>query len=141
MLFAGLSSAYIIRSGGASDWRAISIPRFLIPNSLILLASSVTLEMFQEEAHRSVDASRRASWIGITTLLGTAFLAGQISIWKTLVGAGNLSEFEFPQLLFLSADRGARCAPNRWCHRRCWSWQEWPGVRFMQPAGFGFSQT
>jgi len=87
MLFAGLSSAYIIRSGGASDWRAIRIPGFLIPNSLILLASSVTLEMFRRKVTVALTANARL-WISITALLGTAFLAGQISIWKTLVAEG-----------------------------------------------------
>jgi len=87
MLFAGLSSAYIIRSGGASDWRAIRIPGFLIPNSLILLASSVTLEMFRRKLTVALTPNARL-WISITTLLGTAFLTGQISIWKTLVAEG-----------------------------------------------------
>jgi cytochrome c oxidase subunit 3 len=87
MLFAGLSSAYIIRLGGSSDWRAISIPGFLIPNSIVLLASSVTLEMFRRRLTVTLTSEARL-WIGITTLLGTAFLAGQIAIWKTLVAQG-----------------------------------------------------
>jgi cytochrome c oxidase subunit 3 len=87
MLFAGLSSAYVIRSGGASDWRAISIPGFLIPNSIILLASSVTLEMFRRRLTVTLTLGARL-WIGITTLLGTAFLAGQIGMWKALVAQG-----------------------------------------------------
>ena len=87
MLFAGLSSAYIIRLGGSSDWRAIRIPGFLIPNSVILLASSVTLEMFRRKLTVALTAEG-AFWIGITTLLGAAFLAGQIGIWKTLVAQG-----------------------------------------------------
>lgn len=87
MLFAGLSSAYIIRLGGSSDWRAISIPGFLIPNSVILLASSVTLEMFRRKLTAALTPAARV-WIGITALLGIAFLAGQISIWKTLEAQG-----------------------------------------------------
>jgi len=87
MLFAGLSSAYIIRLGGSSDWRAIRIPTFLIPNSVILLVSSVTLEMFRRNLTATLSPAARA-WIGITTLLGAAFLAGQIAIWKTLVAQG-----------------------------------------------------
>ena len=87
MLFAGLSSAYIIRLGGSPDWRAISIPGFLIPNSVILLASSVTLEMFRRKLTAELTLQARF-WIGITTLLGAAFLAGQIGIWKSLVAQG-----------------------------------------------------
>jgi len=87
MLFAGLSSAYIIRLGGSSDWRAISIPGFLIPNSVILLASSLTLELFRRKLTVALTAEARF-WIGVTTLLGAAFLAGQIGIWKALVAQG-----------------------------------------------------
>ncbi len=87
MLFAGLTSAYVIRLGSSSDWRAINIPGFLIPNSIILLASSVTLEMFRRKLTVALTSKARL-WIGITTLLGTAFLAGQISIWKTLAAQG-----------------------------------------------------
>ena len=139
MLFAGLSSAYIIRSGGASDWRAISIPGFLIPNSIILLASSVTLEMF-----------RRRLTVALTPE-GTAVDWHHHTAWNSLSGwpdqhledarrAGNLSELEFSQLFLLSDDRGARRALGWGCHQRCWFWQECPGGRFMQPAGFGYSQ-
>jgi len=87
MLFAGLSSAYIIRLGGSSDWRAIRIPGFLIPNSVILLASSVTLELFRRKLPVALTAEARF-WISVTTLLGAAFLAGQIGIWETLVAQG-----------------------------------------------------
>src|SRR5262247_4155643 len=87
MLFAGLSSAYIIRLGGSSDWRAIRIPNFLIPNSVILLASSVTLEMFRRKLTVALSQAARF-WVGATTVLGATFLAGQIGIWKTLVAQG-----------------------------------------------------
>ena len=87
MLFAGLTSAYVIRLGSSSDWRAINIPGFLIPNSIILLASSVTLEMFRRKLTVALTSKARL-WIGITTLLGTVFLAGQIGIWKTLAAQG-----------------------------------------------------
>jgi hypothetical protein len=44
MLFAGLSSAYIVRQGASGDWVPIAIPPLLLPNSLLLVASSVTLK-------------------------------------------------------------------------------------------------
>jgi cytochrome c oxidase subunit 3 len=87
MLFAGLTSAYIIRLGGSSDWRAIGIPMFLIPNSIILLASSFTLEMFRRKLAMALSPAARI-WIGATALLGIAFLVGQISIWKALEAQG-----------------------------------------------------
>lgn len=87
MLFAGLSSAYIIRMGSSPDWRAISIPGFLLPNTVILLASSMTLEMFRRKLTVALTPAARL-WIGLTTLLGAAFLAGQIGIWRALVAQG-----------------------------------------------------
>jgi cytochrome c oxidase subunit III len=87
MLFAGLSSAYIIRLGSSSDWRAVNIPAFLIPNSVILLASSITLEVFRRKLRPAL-ASEVRFWISITALLGIAFLAGQIAIWKSLAAQG-----------------------------------------------------
>ena len=87
MLFAGLTSAYVIRLGGSSDWRAIGIPMFLIPNSIILLASSFTLEMFRRKLTVTLSPAARV-WIGATALLGIAFLVGQISIWKALEAQG-----------------------------------------------------
>src|SRR3954447_4948421 len=43
MLFAGLSSAYIVLRG-APDWQNIEIPPILWLNTAILLASSATIE-------------------------------------------------------------------------------------------------
>src|SRR5436190_24046329 len=43
MLFAGLSSAYIVLRG-APDWQNIAIPPILWLNTAILLASSATIE-------------------------------------------------------------------------------------------------
>lgn len=87
MLFAGLTSAYVIRLGSSDHWRAISIPAFLLPNSLLLLGSSVTLEIFRRKMGRGLSPAARF-WILATTCLGVAFLAGQILIWRALSAQG-----------------------------------------------------
>jgi cytochrome c oxidase subunit III len=87
MLFAGLSSAYVFRLGASQDWRSISIPAFLLPNSLLLLASSATLELFRRSLRQGLNSKTRL-WIAMTALLGTAFLAGQIWIWENLSAQG-----------------------------------------------------
>jgi cytochrome c oxidase subunit 3 len=101
MLFAGLTSAYVIRLGGSQDWRAIEIPRFLIPNSLLLLASSATLELFRRRL--AATATRKARfWIAITVLLGAGFLAGQVAIWKALSAQGvYLSSNSYSSFFYL----------------------------------------
>src|SRR5438045_2732254 len=45
MSFAALTSALVVRKGGAPDWRHFALPSILYLNTLVLLASSVTLEL------------------------------------------------------------------------------------------------
>jgi cytochrome c oxidase subunit 3 len=87
MLFAGLSSAYVFRMGASPDWRSISIPAFLLPNSCLLLASSLTLELFRRGLKIGLDSKTRF-WVALTTLLGAGFLVGQVWIWKALCAQG-----------------------------------------------------
>lgn len=87
MLFAGLSSAYVFRLGASQDWQSINVPAFLWPNSGLLLASSVTLELFRRGLKSGL-TSRVRRWIALTTLLGTSFLTGQVWIWKALSAQG-----------------------------------------------------
>src|SRR5215510_14224085 len=54
MLFAGLSSAYIVMRG-VPNWQSIAVPPLLWVNTLILIASSVTLEV----ARRAVRQDRQ----------------------------------------------------------------------------------
>src|SRR5579884_987059 len=45
MSFAALTSALIVRKGGAADWHHFALPSILYFNTLLLIASSVTLEI------------------------------------------------------------------------------------------------
>jgi cytochrome c oxidase subunit 3 len=87
MLFAGLSSAYVFRMGASADWRSISIPAFLLPNSGLLLASSLTLELFRRGLKNGLDTRTRLC-VALTSLLGAGFLVGQVWIWKVLSAQG-----------------------------------------------------
>jgi cytochrome c oxidase subunit 3 len=93
MTFAALTSALIVRQGSALDWRHLDLPRILYLNTLVLFASSVTLE----EARRQVAAfmsglrSQTASparWLYITLFLGLLFVAGQYAAWMQLRSQG-----------------------------------------------------
>jgi cytochrome c oxidase subunit III len=86
MLFAGLSSAYIVLRG-APDWQNIEIPSILWLNTAILLASSATIAA----ARRSLDHARTTamrSWLLVSGGFGVAFLIGQLEAWRQLVAAG-----------------------------------------------------
>jgi cytochrome c oxidase subunit 3 len=92
MSFAAFSSALFVRQG-TMDWTHIVLPSVLYLNTLILLASSATLEV----ARRSLtatspvgsNAARKASaWVILTLLLGLAFCAGQFAGWRDLRAQG-----------------------------------------------------
>jgi len=82
MVFAGFVSAYVVRRGVSTDWRPISKPAVLWVNTVILLASSLTIE----RARRRTEGA--AVWLGVTSLLGALFLIGQYIAWQQLRAAG-----------------------------------------------------
>jgi len=91
MTFAALTSALIVRQGAATDWRHLALPGILYLNTLVLLTSSVALEI----ARRQIGASRRgenipnpARWLYITLFLGLLFVGGQYIAWLQLRSAG-----------------------------------------------------
>jgi len=86
MLFAGLSSAYIVLRG-LPEWQNITVPRLVWANTLILVASSVAIE-FARAAVRKDQFSVVRQWLFVSGILGLSFLAGQIAVWRQLVKAG-----------------------------------------------------
>ncbi len=83
MLFAGFTSAYLVRQTG-SDWRPIPLPPLLWLNTGVILASSFSLERGRARLHAR--SGRR--WLLAAWLLGIAFLAGQVMAWKFLADRG-----------------------------------------------------
>lgn len=87
MMFTSLSSAYIVRSGTAYDWLPVAIPRAVFVSTVLLLLSSVTLELARRKLKQSLhDAYAR--YLLLTTLLGLVFLASQLSAWRQLSAQG-----------------------------------------------------
>src|SRR5580765_1272683 len=52
MMFAGLSSAYIVLRG-VPDWQSIEIPRLLWSNTALLLLSSISIEISRRAIRRN----------------------------------------------------------------------------------------
>src|SRR5437016_1847556 len=71
MLFAGLSSAYIVLRGVPS-WQNIELPSLLWPNTAILLLSSLAIE-FSRRAIRRNDVKSMKRWIVVGGALGLTF--------------------------------------------------------------------
>ena len=87
MFFMAFVSAFIVRKGVGSDWHAFPMPRILWLNTLILLASSVTIVRARHFFARD-DREGFRHWWTVTTFLGFLFLAGQLIAWRQMVASG-----------------------------------------------------
>jgi cytochrome c oxidase subunit III len=97
MTFAAFTSALIVRQGAAPDWRHITLPPVLYLNTLVIIASSVTLEISRRRVaafmagpqnQNNVRADNPARWLYITLFLGLLFVAGQTFAWLQLRAQG-----------------------------------------------------
>jgi cytochrome c oxidase subunit III len=111
MIFVSYSSAYIVRQGlptldprtgtRVHDWLPLHLPSFLLINTLVLLISTITMELARRQSAREVAAALNLSvpspthpraeampWLALTTILGLAFLAGQWLVWTELGASG-----------------------------------------------------
>ncbi|HEU4712783.1 MAG TPA: cytochrome c oxidase subunit 3 [Pyrinomonadaceae bacterium] len=87
MMFTSLSSAYIVRSSSANDWVPLPMPRVLLASTVLLIASSVTLE-FARRKLKAALTKEYAKWLVATVVLGLAFLALQLFAWRQLTAQG-----------------------------------------------------
>ena len=114
MVFVSLTSALIVRRGLPTfddatrtylrDWGGVQLPwQLLGVNTVILLISSLTIEFARRQIARraalapvesipavSLGEERGFPWLGITVVLGFAFLVGQWMAWGELKARGFL---------------------------------------------------
>jgi cytochrome c oxidase subunit 3 len=100
MSFAAFTSAMIVRQDSSTDWQHFQLPHVLYLNTLILLASSVTLELSRQRVAAIPRAARHAAespklllasgidWLYLTAALGLVFVLGQILGWRNLAAQG-----------------------------------------------------
>ncbi len=81
MLFAGFTSAYLVRQAGL-DWRPLPRPPILWINTGVLLLSSALLEIGRR---RSASVH---GWVSGATMLGVLFVLGQLLAWRALRAQG-----------------------------------------------------
>jgi cytochrome c oxidase subunit III len=89
MSFAAFTSALIVRQGSSTDWRHITLPSVLYLSTLLLMLSSVTLEIarrrvaaFMSGQETRADIPKR--WLYATLSLGVLFVVGQYLAWLQL---------------------------------------------------------
>jgi cytochrome c oxidase subunit 3 len=95
MSFAAFTSALIVRQGSATDWRHFTLPPVLYLNTLVIVVSSITLELarrriaaFMGGLKRQSNDQAPAQWLYITLFLGLLFVAGQTFAWMQLKSQG-----------------------------------------------------
>jgi cytochrome c oxidase subunit 3 len=93
MSFAAFTSALIVRQGASNDWRHITLPSILFLSTMLLVASSVTLEVARRRiaAYMGGLSSQAASsklWLYMTLGLGLLFVVGQYMAWLQLRSQG-----------------------------------------------------
>ena len=132
MVFVSLTSALIVRRGlptfdDASrtyfrDWGGVQLPWLLLAiNTAILLISSLTMEGARRGIARraalapvrsipgvSLGEERNFPWLGVTVILGLAFLVGQGIAWGELEKPGIFCQHESGQFVRLFVHGGAR---------------------------------
>jgi cytochrome c oxidase subunit III len=87
MLFICLASIFSWRKHAGGNWVKTPLPTVLYLNTLVLLASSGSLQL----ARRALVADRARGfrgWLYVTLGLGLGFLAGQWLAWRKLLAAG-----------------------------------------------------
>ncbi|MGD0468368.1 MAG: cytochrome c oxidase subunit 3 [Terriglobales bacterium] len=112
MLFISFTAVYLIRRGFLSldlsdtayiqTWVPVRLPwTLLLANTIILMASSITIDLARREITReaalapvqsipgvSLGDERHFPWLALTTVLGLVFLAGQLFVWSKLSSRG-----------------------------------------------------
>jgi cytochrome c oxidase subunit 3 len=99
MTFAAFTSAMIVRQGSAQDWRHFTLPPVLYLNTLVIIVSSITLEIarrqiasfmgsVQNQNQNKDRAANPALWLYVTLFLGLLFVAGQTFAWMQLRSQG-----------------------------------------------------
>ncbi len=83
MLFASLTSAYIVRQA-EGNWLFFELPNLFYYTSVIILVSSFTMQWAYFEAKKN-NLQRVRTLVLLTAILGVSFLIGQFLAWGELV--------------------------------------------------------
>src|SRR6266704_6333948 len=111
MLFVSFTSAYVVRQGLPTldpptnqlvhDWIPVKLPALLLVNTVVLLLSSVGMELARRQSTFAAAAASakpsgtvpfsaegKSPWLAMTIALGILFLFGQWMAWKQLAANG-----------------------------------------------------
>lgn len=86
MLFAAFTAALLVRRAG-HDWVPVDLPRIVWVNAVVILASSIAVEMGRHAARTGV-APLALTRVAGALALGLVFLIGQVLAWRALAARG-----------------------------------------------------
>ncbi|MDI9341793.1 MAG: cytochrome c oxidase subunit 3 [Sediminibacterium sp.] len=86
MLFAGLTSAYVVRADNG-NWLVFQLPPIAMISTAIIITSSITMFIAQR-AIKNDNYQLTTIGIGLTFLLGLGFFYTQLEAWKQLTAQG-----------------------------------------------------
>lgn len=86
MLFAGLTSAYVVRADN-SNWLIFQLPSITIISTAILVTSSLTM-LIAQQAIKKDNYPLTSIGLFLTLALGIVFFFTQIEAWKQLTSQG-----------------------------------------------------
>src|SRR5258708_32083913 len=107
MVFVSFTSAYIVRQGLPTldpntnllvkDWIPVKLPTLLLVNTLVLVLSSLGMELARRQfrgelvlvsANTAPGDPTKMPWLAMTLVLGLLFLFGQWTAWRQLAASG-----------------------------------------------------
>ena len=131
MTFAAFTSALIVRQGGATDWQHFTLPPILYFNTLLIIASSVTLEVARRQIAAFMSGSKEhagqtapAPWLYITSVHWPA-VRRRANLCLDATQVPGIRAGQQRQLFVLLCAHGGPCSA---CVRRPWR----PGARDRQ---------
>lgn len=83
MIFAALTSAYIVRQA-EGNWLVFELPVEMYYTTAVIFLSSITMHWGYLAAKKNELKQMRLA-LGLTGILGTLFLVGQVVVWGELV--------------------------------------------------------
>jgi cytochrome c oxidase subunit 3 len=83
MSFAAFTSGYIVRRD-EGNWREFDLPIGLLYNTLLVMVSSAAMQWAYHSAGKD-ELKRVNLGLGLTLLLGLAFVYGQVAVWGELI--------------------------------------------------------
>ncbi|HET7118184.1 MAG TPA: cytochrome c oxidase subunit 3 [Hanamia sp.] len=86
MMFAGLSSAYIVKRG-QGNWLTFDIPVVFYYSTAMIILSSITI-ILSRKAFLNRQMKQYKSWLAMTTLLGIIFVFLQYTGFRELWASG-----------------------------------------------------